>query len=392
MENVQMPKYRKNPEIFEAVLFTGGEDNAVEIVKWLRDHGMEDATWRKAYPETEDNEYIELGRNTRRNIPKHYWVVMNDEETFDVFTKEEFEKKYSLTENWDETVFNLNKHAFLREVLPMDDVYNLNKLREAVGLPTPDALKQTPAVNISITNNGVCEETNAVSAYPEFPTVAWDGSMSGFVFLNENREFSDARITPVELPMPDTRVFLDYLMGKSPKKIFEQIFMEMYQPPKKDVPSEEPTTFTTEIEALQYSGTDHSAMGIVRWVNRSGGIAKYVDGVLTIRKLYHSAVHIVKEGQWVIRMPADGAMGVMTDEDMQQHYLAKVDAETGPVDEGHVGIEKELERLINRYSGESVSGTPDFILAKFLIETLKNYNEAVSRRAEWRGETCEFKP
>lgn len=55
-------------------------------------------------------------------------------------------------------------------------------------------------------------------------------------------------------------------------------------------------------------------------------------------------------------------------------------------------IESELSALLNRYSAESVSGTPDFILAKFLIEVLKTYNEAVSHRAEWRGELVDFRP
>lgn len=62
----------------------------------------------------------------------------------------------------------------------------------------------------------------------------------------------------------------------------------------------------------------------------------------------------------------------------------------GPVDEGFVGIEKELSSLLNKYSAESVSGTPDFILAKFMLESVKAYNEAVSHRAEWRGETCKL--
>ena len=50
----------------------------------------------------------------------------------------------------------------------------------------------------------------------------------------------------------------------------------------------------------------------------------------------------------------------------------------------------ELRSLLNRYCAESVSGTPDFILASFLRGVLREYNEAVSARAEWRGETCEL--
>ena len=53
-------------------------------------------------------------------------------------------------------------------------------------------------------------------------------------------------------------------------------------------------------------------------------------------------------------------------------------------------LETDLIVLLNRHSAENMSGTPDFVLAKFLSETLKAYNEAVSRRAEWRGESVEL--
>jgi hypothetical protein len=48
-------------------------------------------------------------------------------------------------------------------------------------------------------------------------------------------------------------------------------------------------------------------------------------------------------------------------------------------------FEKEIQSVINRHSAESPSGTPDFILAEYLNNCLKAYNEAVSKRAEWRG-------
>lgn len=51
---------------------------------------------------------------------------------------------------------------------------------------------------------------------------------------------------------------------------------------------------------------------------------------------------------------------------------------------------EELTKLLNTYSAESPSGTPDFILAEFLRNVLREFNEAVSRRAEWRGETVEL--
>ena len=47
---------------------------------------------------------------------------------------------------------------------------------------------------------------------------------------------------------------------------------------------------------------------------------------------------------------------------------------------------RELTALLNRYSAEAPSGTPDFILAAFMRNVLREFNEAVSARAEWRGE------
>lgn len=51
---------------------------------------------------------------------------------------------------------------------------------------------------------------------------------------------------------------------------------------------------------------------------------------------------------------------------------------------------EDLRQVINRHSAENISGTPDYILAEFLTNALKAYNEAVSARAEWRGENCEL--
>ena len=44
------------------------------------------------------------------------------------------------------------------------------------------------------------------------------------------------------------------------------------------------------------------------------------------------------------------------------------------------GFREELEELINRYSKETKSSTPDFVLADYLINCLNAYDRAV----EWR--------
>ena len=46
-------------------------------------------------------------------------------------------------------------------------------------------------------------------------------------------------------------------------------------------------------------------------------------------------------------------------------------------------FKQALSTLINQYSKENGSDTPDFILAKFLTDSLKAFNKATNRREEW---------
>lgn len=48
-------------------------------------------------------------------------------------------------------------------------------------------------------------------------------------------------------------------------------------------------------------------------------------------------------------------------------------------------FKKELEELINRTCQENPSNTPDFILAKYLVECLNIYNKTIKRRDKWYG-------
>ena len=48
-------------------------------------------------------------------------------------------------------------------------------------------------------------------------------------------------------------------------------------------------------------------------------------------------------------------------------------------------FEKELEDLINRHSKENESNTPDFILAQYMSNCLKNFNIATQQRETWYG-------
>jgi hypothetical protein len=49
------------------------------------------------------------------------------------------------------------------------------------------------------------------------------------------------------------------------------------------------------------------------------------------------------------------------------------------------GFEKELEHLLNKYSQENGSDTPDFILAKYLTDCLMAWNNSVCWREKWYG-------
>lgn len=48
-------------------------------------------------------------------------------------------------------------------------------------------------------------------------------------------------------------------------------------------------------------------------------------------------------------------------------------------------FESELESLINKFSMESGSNTPDFILAEYMSQCLKIFNAAVCAREMWYG-------
>ncbi len=48
-------------------------------------------------------------------------------------------------------------------------------------------------------------------------------------------------------------------------------------------------------------------------------------------------------------------------------------------------LEKGLENLINEFSRESDSNTPDFILAEFMVNCLDAFELASNRREVWYG-------
>lgn len=51
-------------------------------------------------------------------------------------------------------------------------------------------------------------------------------------------------------------------------------------------------------------------------------------------------------------------------------------------------FQDELANLINRYSLENGSNTPDFILALYLQQCLTTFNDIVRKREDWYGRRC----
>ena len=50
-----------------------------------------------------------------------------------------------------------------------------------------------------------------------------------------------------------------------------------------------------------------------------------------------------------------------------------------------IEFEKDLTILINKYSIENGSNTPDFILSRYLVNCLNDYTAAVNSREAWYG-------
>jgi len=51
----------------------------------------------------------------------------------------------------------------------------------------------------------------------------------------------------------------------------------------------------------------------------------------------------------------------------------------------------ELTSLINRFGLESLSDTPDYILAEYLIGCLKTFNETTKKRIQWYTDSVVIK-
>jgi len=55
-----------------------------------------------------------------------------------------------------------------------------------------------------------------------------------------------------------------------------------------------------------------------------------------------------------------------------------------------VSFSRELTSLLNKYSKENASNTPDFILANYITSCLHTFNIAIKAREKWYGENNEI--
>ena len=69
------------------------------------------------------------------------------------------------------------------------------------------------------------------------------------------------------------------------------------------------------------------------------------------------------------------------------YWNAETPDEPQPVSEEEkmLDVEEEIRGILNRYSQENASNTPDFILAQYLIDALNAWNKATQEREKWYG-------
>jgi hypothetical protein len=75
------------------------------------------------------------------------------------------------------------------------------------------------------------------------------------------------------------------------------------------------------------------------------------------------------------------------DKHTPESFKAKYENPNSGLLGGPPTFRSELASVINRYSKESGSNTPDFILAEFLCASLAAFDAAIAGRSHWYGVT-----
>lgn len=100
-----------------------------------------------------------------------------------------------------------------------------------------------------------------------------------------------------------------------------------------------------------------------------------------------------KEGRYLmaalVKITTESQTNKTPDEVLEQCYILQEEMYKDAIDMPQEDLNlrptfsEELQRLINRYSIENGSNTPDFILAKYMFTSLLNWQEACEAREKW---------
>lgn len=94
---------------------------------------------------------------------------------------------------------------------------------------------------------------------------------------------------------------------------------------------------------------------------------------------YSPSIHVTERGGIGINVG-----GRVVVQNLRDWHAAACAPNVPPVRAENKGrFQAELYNLINKYSMENGSNTPDFILSKYLVACLDAFNEAVTTRTEW---------
>lgn len=130
------------------------------------------------------------------------------------------------------------------------------------------------------------------------------------------------------------------------------------------------------IEAVQMpTAPDHAAVEAVLEFISDAECKPIGGGRIEIATL--EGTMTAMPGDWIIR----GVQGELYP--CKPEIFAATYAEAAP--EAPQTLEQELASVINRRSLESGSNTPDFLLAEFLAQQLRCFDQFVVRREEWHG-------
>lgn len=124
--------------------------------------------------------------------------------------------------------------------------------------------------------------------------------------------------------------------------------------------------------------------------NRSGQLVNAAIVILNGDRTYWPdtwkvsvCIHIEEKPE-VERLAIAGAL-IAAEIDRLCRYGLRNDATEVDSKSPESTFEKELECLINKYSVENGSDTPDFIIAEFMSNCLVAYQQVVTKRDKWFG-------